>query len=186
MRSIRTERGEQFGRQLHAFGFQLLECLRHRVAVMENQQVGDQMIVLYDFQLIFAHIVFDGVGAEIRPLGEVVEPFALVLGSLDGLTQLLVADIFQQEHRAHGSAQFAKGEVQLVFPTGSAQLAQDSRRRNAAGLNRLRHLQHVRQVARDQVPIDHVLGKQGVDVLVGRVTGRAKPLQVFPVTNPWH
>lgn len=49
MRSIRTERGEQFGRQLHAFSFQLLECLRHRVAVMKNQQLGDQVVVLDDF-----------------------------------------------------------------------------------------------------------------------------------------
>lgn len=71
------------------------------------------------------------------PLGEVVEPFALVLGGLDGLTQPQVADIFQQEHRAHGSTQFAKREVQLVFPAGSAQLAQNSRRRNAVNQDRL-------------------------------------------------
>lgn len=50
------------------------------------------MVVLEDFQLVLAHIVFDGVGTEIRPPGEIVEPFALVLGRLDGLTQLLSSD----------------------------------------------------------------------------------------------
>ena len=85
MRSIWAERGGQFRRQLHPFSFQFLERLRHRMAVVENHQVGDQMIVLDDLQLIFAHIFLDGVRSEIGPLRKVVETFALVLRCLDDL-----------------------------------------------------------------------------------------------------
>ena len=56
MRPVRAERGGQFRRQLHSLRFQFLERLRHRMAVVGNHQVGNQMIVFDDFQLILSHI----------------------------------------------------------------------------------------------------------------------------------
>ena len=186
MRPIWTERGDQFRRQLHALSFQFLKRLRHRMAIVENHQVGNQMIVLDDFQLILAHIFLNGVRSEIGPLRKVVETFALVLRCLDDLAQLIIADIFQQEYGADDPAQLAKGEIQLVFPAGGAQLAQDGRWRNAPSPNRLRHLQHVRQMTSNQIPIDCILGKQVVDVFIHFVGGRAEPFQVFPVADTRH
>ena len=85
MRPIWTKRRSQFWRQLHPLRFQLLEGLRHRMAVVENHQIGNQMIVLDYLQLILAHILLNGVRSEIRPLSKVIKAFALVLRRLDDL-----------------------------------------------------------------------------------------------------
>lgn len=38
--------GDQFRRQLHRLRFQFLERLRHRMAMVKNHQVDNQMVVL--------------------------------------------------------------------------------------------------------------------------------------------
>ncbi len=119
--AVRAEPGEQFRRQRHPLGFQFLQGLGHGVAVMEDQQVGDQVVVLDDLQLVFAHVVLDGVGAEVDPLGELVEALAFVLGGLDGAAQFRVADVIQQEGRAHHASEFPEGEVELVLAAGRAE-----------------------------------------------------------------
>ena len=53
-------------------------------------------------------------------------------------------------------------------------------------LDRLGDLQHVRQVAGDQIPVHGVLGEQTIDVAVHFARGRSKPFQVFPVTDARH
>lgn|GEM_PF-4723590 len=156
------------------------------MAIVEDQQVCNQVIVFDDLQLIVADIVLDRVRAEIGPLRKLVETFALVLSRLNDLPKFTIADIFQKKHRAHDPTQLAKCEIQLVFPAGGAQLAQNGRWRNAPGPNRLRHLQHVRQMASDQIPVDRILGKQIVDVLIYLAGRRSKPFQIFPVANTWH
>jgi hypothetical protein len=50
-----------------------------------NHQVGNQMVVLDDLQLILAHVFLNGVRSEIDPLRKVIETFALVLRRLDDL-----------------------------------------------------------------------------------------------------
>lgn len=77
MCSIGAECGGQFRRQLHPLRFQFFERLRHRMSVVENHQVGNQMIVLDDFQLIFAHNFLNGVRSEIGPLRNIVETFTV-------------------------------------------------------------------------------------------------------------
>ena len=68
MRPIRTERCGQFRCQLHALGLQFLERLRHRMAVMEDHEIGNQVIVFDDLQLIVTHVFLDDVRSEIdRP-----------------------------------------------------------------------------------------------------------------------
>lgn len=73
MCSTGAECGGQFRRQLHPLRFQFFERLRHRMAVVENHHVGNQMIVLDDFQLIFAHIFLNGVRN--RPIAQNYEAF---------------------------------------------------------------------------------------------------------------
>ena len=85
MRPVRAERGSQFRRHLHPLRFQFLERLRHRIAVVANHQVGNQMVVLDDLQLILGHVFLNGVRSEIDPLRKVIETFALVLRRLDDL-----------------------------------------------------------------------------------------------------
>jgi hypothetical protein len=71
--------------------------LGNGVAIMEDQQVGNQMIIFDDLQLIFPHIVFNSIRTEIYPLGKVIEAFEFVLGSMNYPAEFIVTDIFQQK-----------------------------------------------------------------------------------------
>ncbi len=53
------------------------------MAIMENDQVCDQVIVFDDLQLVIANVFGDRIGSEINPLGELIEAFALVLRCLN-------------------------------------------------------------------------------------------------------
>lgn len=85
----RTERSEQLRRQFPALGLQFLHRQRHRLAVVEDHEVGDQVVVLDHLQLVVADVV----GAEVGPLRELVEAFALVLRRLDGASKVFVGDV---------------------------------------------------------------------------------------------
>ncbi len=53
-----------------------------------DDQLGDQVVVLDDLDLLVAHVLGDRVGAEVRPLREPVESLALVLSGLNDPAQV--------------------------------------------------------------------------------------------------
>ncbi|VVE10953.1 transposase [Pandoraea horticolens] len=83
---------------------------------MEDHEIGDQMVILNDLQLIVAHVLRDDVGTEIRPLCKLIEAFAFVLRRLHDATQVFVADVFEQKYRVHHPTQFLECKVEPVFP----------------------------------------------------------------------
>lgn len=44
MRPLQAERGGQLRCQFHPVSFQLLECLRHQMVIVESHQIGYQAI----------------------------------------------------------------------------------------------------------------------------------------------
>ena len=56
MRPVRAEDCEQFRREDHPFCFQFLERLRDGMTVVENNQVGDQVIVFDGLELVVADV----------------------------------------------------------------------------------------------------------------------------------
>lgn len=67
MLSLRTQCPKDFRRQNHAFLLQFLQRLGHGLAIVEDQQVGDQVVVLDDFQLLVPDVFLDQVGGEVEP-----------------------------------------------------------------------------------------------------------------------
>jgi hypothetical protein len=73
------------------------------------------VVVLHHLALLVSDVLSnDPFVPEEHPLSELIELFALVGGGVDGLAQMGVADIAQQEHRPPGTPQLAKREIQLV------------------------------------------------------------------------
>ncbi len=58
------------------------------MCVVEDDQVGDEMIVLDDLDLLIADVFPDDVIREVRPFGELVEQFTFIGGRLDELAKL--------------------------------------------------------------------------------------------------
>nr|WP_242522992.1 hypothetical protein [Thiocystis minor] len=120
MSSIGIETTEQFWRPRLSFGFQFLRCLSHCVAVVENHSVGDQVVVFDGLQLVLPDILLARLGAEVNPLGELVETFAFVLGGLNQAPEFGIADVVEQEDRANHAAEFSKGIVEFVLAARGA------------------------------------------------------------------
>ena len=124
MRPVWAQPCEQLRREFHAIRLQLLQRLRDGAAIVEDHQVGDQVVVFDDLELIVANVLGDRVGAEIGPLGKIVEAFALVLRGLDDASQVLIANVVEQERGANHPPELAKREVQFVLSAGRAQFSQ--------------------------------------------------------------
>ncbi|MCY1228153.1 hypothetical protein D9M72_404510 [compost metagenome] len=75
--------------------------------------------------------------------------------------------------------------VKLVTPAVGAQLAQQHRRGNLAGLDRQRHLHQILPMGFDQLPVGGV-GEQAIDVLIGHAAIRSAHDQVAPIADAWH
>ncbi len=136
---------------------------------MEDQTVGDQMVVFDGLPLLIPAVLRDDAfAAEESPLEEAVEGFALVCGTLDGRPQMRVRDIAKQEAGADDSSKFAKGLIEAVLAAAGSQPAKDRRGADATGLYGENDAQHVGEMRLDQVPVD-VLGEERVDVVVTRL-----------------
>ena len=127
MRAVGAQPCEQLRREFHAIRLQLLQRLRDGAAIVEDHQVGDQVVVFDDLELIVANVLGDGVGAKVGPLGKIVEAFALVLRGLNDAAQVLIANVVEQERGANNPSKLAKREVQFVFAAGRAKFSQHRR-----------------------------------------------------------
>ncbi len=72
------------GTDVVTFLSQLLQDTGERIDIVQNQAVGDEVVILDDFAL-FVAVVFgnQAVAAESRPLDELIEGFAFVGGRLN-------------------------------------------------------------------------------------------------------
>ena len=127
IRSVRAQPCEQLRREFHAIRLQLLQRLRDGASIVKDHQVGDQVVVFDDFELIVANVLSDRVGAEIGPLGKTVEAFALVLRGLNDAAQVLIANVVEQLRGTNHPSELAKREVQFVFAASRAKFAQHRR-----------------------------------------------------------
>ena len=69
--------------------------------------------------------------------------------------------------------------------TVGGQFAQEHRRQHFSFLDGQRHLQEILPMGLEQIPIDHVVAKEGIDMLVDDFFRGAIELEVFPVANTW-
>lgn len=82
---------------------------------MEDQAVGDQMIVLDDLALLITAVLGDDAfAAEESPFEKAVELLAFVSG-LDRGPQLLIGQVAQQKARPDRPPQFAEGQIEPVL-----------------------------------------------------------------------
>ena len=102
-----------------------------REDVVEDDAVGDQVVILDDLALLIAVMGRDrAITAERDPLREPVEGLALVSCRLDQCAQLRAAQVLQQEFgaapRGFPTSQLSKCLVEPILFVG-AQLAQQRR-----------------------------------------------------------
>ncbi len=76
--------------------------------------------------------------------------------------------------------------VETVFPARGAQLAQENRWQYAPFLDRDDHLEQILPVGLNQVPVNDVVVKEGIDMLVDDLFGGAIEPEVLPVADAWH
>ena len=69
MRAVGAQPCEQLRREFHAIRLQLLQRPRDGVAIVKDHQVGDQVVVFDNLELIVANVPGDGVGTKVGPLG---------------------------------------------------------------------------------------------------------------------
>src|SRR2546421_6653391 len=97
-----------------------------------------------------------------------------------------IGNHLQQKDRAHHTPQRVKCLVETVFPARGAQLAQEHRWQHAPYLDRDDHLEQVLPVGLNQVPVNDVVVKEGIDMLVDDLFGVAIEPEVLPVADAWH
>ncbi len=86
-----------------------LELARHPLDVVQNDHVGDQLVVLDDLALLVADIFGNNaLPAEEQPLREIVEFLALVGCRVNGAPELDVVDVLQKELCPDHPAEFTK------------------------------------------------------------------------------
>ena len=91
----------QFGTSLAQLG----QRAGHPFYVVQDDHIGHQLAVLHDLALFVQHVFGDdALTAEEHPLHETIELLALVGRSLDGLADLDVVDVAQQEQGAQDLA----------------------------------------------------------------------------------
>ena len=113
-----------------SLGLNLFEYAGHGFHVVQNDQVGHQLVVLDDFALLVAHVLGnDAFAAKKQPLCELVELLALASRSMNRVAQRHITDAVQQELGANNPPELAKGKVELVLAAGRTQAAQQCRRR---------------------------------------------------------
>ena len=85
------------------------------MTIVEDHQVGDEVVVLDDLERVVPHIILDGIGAKVGPLGKFIETLAFVLRGLDNLPEFTVADVFQQESDPDDTPQFSERVVEFFL-----------------------------------------------------------------------
>ena len=93
---VRAQVGQGFIREVVTLARELMEQPREGVHIVEDEAVGNQVIVLDELALLVAVILRDrGIPREGHPLDEVVECLALVGRHLDGPSQLRIGEVAQ-------------------------------------------------------------------------------------------
>src|SRR5262249_33454221 len=130
---------------------------------------GQQVIVRESLLLLVGvHLPEEPLTAEEQPRGEPAVGLDLVRAGRDLLPQLGVAQVLQQEGRADDAPGLAERLIQPVAAAGGPQPAQQQRKGDGARLDGEHHLEQVRPVRLDEVPVDRV-GEETVEVLVARL-----------------
>ncbi len=96
--------------------------------VVEDQAVGDQMVVLDQLTLPVAVVLGDQpLATEEEPLNEAVERLALVGRGLNDAAKLGVVEVPQQEGGPDDTAQLLEGLIEPVLPAVGPELTQSDR-----------------------------------------------------------
>ena len=61
MLPVRTQRPQNFWRQFNTHILHLLQSFRHAFTIVEDQQIGDQVVIFDDFQLLIPNILLNQV-----------------------------------------------------------------------------------------------------------------------------
>ena len=111
---------------VNAVGSESVQPAGHHARVVEDQAVGEQMVVFDDLALLAA-VVFgdDPTTAERQPLDEVIEGLTLVGRRLDRRAQLRVPQVLKQEACPDRHAQLTKRQVQAILTAVGSQTPQD-------------------------------------------------------------
>src|SRR5262245_10795781 len=103
---IGTEDGQYLWADLMTLSQQLPEHFCHYHYIVEDHQVGHQMIVFNDFVLFITPILHDeAFPAKEHTVQKAVKQLTLVEGAQDEPAQLSIGKILQQEARADGPSQ---------------------------------------------------------------------------------
>lgn len=94
--------------------------------VHKDQDVGDQMAILYDFSLFVAGVRRnDALVAKGNELNKIVKSFAHGGGMVDGPSEFGFAQVFEQIGAAYDFSQFLEGIEELVFPGPAGQSSEN-------------------------------------------------------------
>lgn len=169
-----------------SFLSQLLQNTGERIDIVENQAVGNEVVVLDDFAL-FVTVVLgnETMSAESGPLNKPVERLTFVRCRLNQAAQVGIGHKAEQKSGSDGASEFTKSKIESVFATGGAKSAQDGGGGNASGLNGQDNAPHVGEMGLDQLPVDGV-GIQGFGMRIVKSFVGLKEREVFPVADAGH
>ncbi len=93
---------------------------------MQDQHIRHQVVVLHHFLLLMPEVGGnDARATKEAPFCKPVKLLVLVGCGVNGLAQLHVVDVIEQEAGAHDLSQLPEGEIQLVLATVGSQPSQN-------------------------------------------------------------
>src|SRR5437016_3149126 len=108
-------------------------------------------------------LIHDPSSRKSYPILKGVVLFHFIGCAVNHFTQFHIGNHRQQKDRAHHTPQRVKCLVETVFPARGAQLAQEHRWQHAPFLDRDDHLEQVLPVGLNQVPVNDVVVKEGIE-----------------------
>ncbi len=186
LQPVWRQSGQDFLIDNSTFSLEFLQNPAHPNHVVQDDQIGYEMVVLDDLALFMAQVFGNHpFSAEKQFFLETVELLRLVGFRMDESAKFDVANVFQQEHGSDYFAEFLEGEIQLVLSTVSSQATQDGRGGNFSELDGNCHAQHVRQMGLDHLPVD-VVAEKPVDMRKFLVAVGPMEHQILDATDARH
>ncbi len=99
-----------------AFSKQRVQGARHSHDIVEDEEVGDKVLV-FDHLALFIPRIFrqEPSTAESNPLHEQIKRLAFIRCSLDCAAKLNIGNVLEEENRPHHAAQLPESKIQLVL-----------------------------------------------------------------------
>lgn len=140
--------------------------------IIQHDTISDKTRIFDTFLLFDVRSFIDGSGSgKGNPVLEGVVLFHFIRATVNHLTQFLIRNKGEEKAGTHNGPQSMKRLIETIFAAVGGQLPQEHRWQHLALLDRNDNAQEILPMGGDEIPIDHIVPKERVDMVIVGVFG---------------